>query len=108
LHAAESGDVVAGGIVARAAADLAKSAALAAADALGAGAHPRCCAVGQIMTNDLLRKAFTAAATRHGLIVAEARGGCLDGAKLLAAGEYGRAFDALIGVAEHAEVAIAE
>lgn len=108
LHAAEDGDTVAGGIVARAATDLAKSAALAAADALAAGHRPRCCAVGQIMTNALLRKAFTAAATQHGLAVGDARGGCLDGAKLLAEGQYGRAFDALVGVAERAEVAVAE
>ena len=108
LHAAEAGDAVAGGIVARAAADLARSCALAAADALAAGDRPRCCAVGQIATNALLRNAFVADATQHGLVVVEARGGCLDGAKLLAAGEYGRAFDALIGVAEHAGVAVAE
>jgi N-acetylglucosamine kinase-like BadF-type ATPase len=104
LHEASSGDVVAGAIAARAAADLAQTAGLAAGDAVGA----RCCAVGQIMTNALLRRAFTAAATRHGLVVGEALGGCLDGAKLLAEGRYGRAFDALVGVAEHASVAIAE
>lgn len=104
LRAASDGDAVAGGIVARAAGDLAQSAALAAGNAREA----RCCAVGQIMTNALLRGAFTAAAARHGLVVAEARGGCLDGAKLLAAREYGRAFEALVGVAERAEVAVAE
>ncbi|MPZ81683.1 MAG: ATPase [Actinophytocola sp.] len=99
LRAAEEGDQVAGAIVARAATDLATSAALAARLSLAAGEHPRCCAVGQLMRSPALRSAFTERATELGLVVGPAPAGSLAGAMFLATTGPPPAFAALVGVA---------
>ena len=98
-RAAEDGDEVAGAIVARAADDLATSAALAARRALAAGERPRCCAVGQLMRGAALRSAFTERATELGLAVGSAPAGSLAGAMFLATTGPTPAFAALVGVA---------
>ncbi|WP_255947940.1 N-acetylglucosamine kinase [Streptomyces odontomachi] len=102
LRAAEHGDEVAGTIVARAAHDLATSAALAARRELSAGGRPRCCAVGRLMRSEVLRAAFTRHATNRGLAVGEAHSGALAGALLLATDGPGQAFAPLVGVAGRA------
>lgn len=99
LRAAEEGDAVAAAIVARAAHDLAVSAALAARPALEAGSAPRCCGVGQLMRSVSFRRAFSERATAMGLVVDPAPAGSLAGAMFLAVHGPTLAFASLIGTA---------
>ena len=99
LRAAEEGDAVATAIVARAADDLATSAALAARPALTAGRRPRCCVVGQLVRNEALHAAFTRRAMDLGLAVTPPLAGALAGAMFLATEGPTPAFTDLVGVA---------
>jgi N-acetylglucosamine kinase-like BadF-type ATPase len=93
LRAAEDGDPVAAAIVARAADDLATSAALAARPAA------RCCVVGQLVRNEALYKAFAKRATELGLVMTKPLGNALAGAMFLATTSPTPPFVDLVGVA---------
>jgi glucosamine kinase len=97
LREAEEGDRVACAIIARAAEDLATSAALAAQHSLAA--REQCCAVGRLMRSPVLRTAFTERATELGLVVVPALAGSLAGAMVLAVQGPLPAFEGLVGVA---------
>jgi N-acetylglucosamine kinase-like BadF-type ATPase len=105
LRAAEDGDPIASSITARAADDLATSAALAARPALAAGVRTVCCVVGQLIQSTALRTAFTERATQLGLVVGEPKGGAMAGAMALATSGPPPAFEPLVGVAGAAQPA---
>jgi N-acetylglucosamine kinase-like BadF-type ATPase len=94
LRAAEDRDAVAAAIVARAAHDLATSAALA------AGSEPaRCCVTGQLVRNEALYTAFAQRATELGLVMARPLGSALTGAMFLATTGPTPPFTDLVGMA---------
>ena len=99
LRAAEDGDPIASSITARAADDLATSAALAARAAIAAGVPTVCCVVGQLIRSTALRTSFTQRATQLGLTVGQPKGGALAGAMALATTGPPAAFAPFVGVA---------